>query len=94
MSDQNFFSLPKADPSSFGSNKSEEKETAKITEPPYEPPAPFLNRLKPKKLRTYLQASKGECFSSMLSSRSHPMPNFLRICARRREHIKRRRRSS
>jgi len=42
-------SLLMADPSSSGSDKSEEKEIEKITKSLYEPPTPFPNRLKLKK---------------------------------------------
>ena len=49
MPDQTNSSLPKADPSSSGSDKSEEEETEQIIEPPYEPSTPFPNWLKSKK---------------------------------------------
>ena len=49
MHNQTNSSLPMANPSPSGLNQFEEKETEQITEPPYEPPDPFPNRLKPKK---------------------------------------------
>ena len=80
MPDQTNSSHPKTVASSSGWDKSED--TEKITEPAYEPQAPFPNRLKPKKhtaqmkkiLEIFKQV-KWMSLSSMLSSRSHPMTN-------------------
>jgi len=52
MTDKLVSSHPKVVPFSSGSNKDEEKEAEKVTEPSYEPSAPFLNRLKLKKHTT------------------------------------------
>ena len=49
MPDQASLSLPKVVPSYSGSDELKEKENEQVTEPLYEPPAPFSNRLKPKK---------------------------------------------
>jgi len=49
MPDQTNTSLPTNAPSSSGSDKLKEKEAEQVTKPIYEPPAPFPNRLKPKK---------------------------------------------
>ena len=70
MPDQTNSSLPRANPSSSGTDQSEDKETEQIIEPPYEPPALFPNRLKPKKHSAdgedsrNLQASESECSTS------------------------------
>ena len=55
MPDQTNSSLPIANPSSSGSDQSEEKETEQITEPSYEPPTPFPNQLKSKKHTTQME---------------------------------------
>ena len=55
MPDQTISCFPKVNPSSSGSDKSEEKETEEITKPPYESPVPFLNRLKSKKNTTQME---------------------------------------
>jgi len=49
MPDQASLSLPKAVPSYSGSDELNENENEIVTEPLYEPSAPFPNRLKPKK---------------------------------------------
>jgi len=58
MCDQTNFSHPKLVPNSSSSDKSEEGEAEKITEPQYERPTPFPSRLRPKKRSAQVEKAR------------------------------------
>ena len=94
MPDQTNSPLPMANPSSSGADQSEDKETEQITEPPYDPPAPFPNRLKSKKhtaqMEKILEIFKQVKVNVPLLDAIEQVPSYAKflkdLCTKKRAH--------